>query len=225
MLLLTLFPSAAFARPSDEERLDIGGVVKEITIPEGQPWAFVDVSAVIDAKSAVVWGMLTDVERWPKWLPMNRKAKVLAPEAASLITTEIAKDQAKVIEIDAAHPGGKAAAPGGGHWQETVYEMYDLPWPLENEWVVRRYTYDESATVNRAAWKKIDDSGTKEDGYWEVGPREGGRTLLHYYYRVKAKEGVPRSIFKTATSLTVGSMIKALRHEAARRTSLVAQGT
>ncbi len=46
--------------------------------------------------------------------------------------------------------------------------------------------------------------------------RPDGGTLLHYTYRVKVKEGVPQPLFKAAVSLTINSMIKALRHEATR---------
>ena len=92
----------------------------------------------------------------------------------------------------------------------------ELPWPIKNEWVVRRYTYDESAEKDRAAWRKLDSKTQDDDGYWEVIARADGKTLLKYYYRVKAKESVPKPVFKAAIGLTVNSMIKAVRHESAR---------
>lgn len=221
LMVIFILPQSAFAARDTEERLDQGGIVKKIDIPEGQQWAFVDVTAVVDSKPATVWGMLKDMSKWPKWLPMSRKVGFLSPEAAALITPEIAADEAKTMAIDKAHPATQNQPDFSGHWQRTAYEYYDLPWPIKNEWVVRRYTYDETPEKDRAAWKKLDSKLEEDDGYWDVSPRPDGKTLLKYHYRVKAKESVPRPIFKAAVSLTVNSMIKALRHEAGRRDAQV----
>ena len=215
---LTAQAATAHAAATSEERLDIGGIVKEIEIPEGQPWAHVRVQAVINASPAAVWPILVDIERWPKWMPMAKRMRILSPEAAALVTPENFKDRDAVIAIELAHPRVADATPPSGHWQRTIAEEYDLPFPLKNEWTVRRYTYDEQGDTDKAAWRKVDGrTEDVDDGSWEISPWRDGRTLLTYDYRVKAKEGVPRPIFKAAVSLTVNSMMKALRFEAARR--------
>lgn len=218
LLFATALPSVVRAARTDETaRLNQGAILKEITIPDNQPWAFVRVQALIDAAPPVVWSKLEDIGRFPTWLPMCRKMEFLSPEATQKATPELARDQAQIIALMAAHPSAKGAgAPKTGHWDELVYEEYDLPWPIKNEWALRRYVFDEKEGLDRAAWTKVDSADGKEDGYWEIRPWEDGkRTHLRYYYRVKAKENVPKPVFRTAISLTVNSMIKALRHQAA----------
>lgn len=196
-------------------KLEGGAVLKNITIPDGQPYAYVKVKTVIDEPTGVVWQALKNIERWPAWLPMSKTARILSPEAATKITPEIAKVQDQVLAIERAHP--RTGAPQeSGHYTRTVYELYDLPWPIKNEWVVRTYTYDESPQQDRATWRKIDSTEQDNDGSWEITPDGDNKTLLTYTYRVKAKESVPKPVFKAAVSLTVNSMIKALRHETAR---------
>lgn len=216
ILLLTAIARPAAALLQGEEKLAAGGILKSITIPEGGSLAFVDVQAVIDAPMPAVWKALKEIERWPSWLPMSRKAKVLSPAAAARITPEVAEDQARVLAIETADAGGGANAREAGRFTRMVYEEYDLPWPIHNEWVIRNYTYEEDAERDRATWRKVASTDGRDDGSWEVSARPDGKTLLHYTYRVKAKEGVPQPVFKAAVSLTIGSMVKALRREAVR---------
>jgi len=217
ILAIILIPVLAQARLDINEKMDQGHIFKEITIPEGSDRAKVLVNAVINSPPEAVWAALIDIGSWPKWLPMNRVAYFLSPEAEKLITPDLAKDHDKVLEINKQSPPAKETSQYSGHWERMAYEEYDLPWPLKNEWVVRRYKYDESADLRKASWKRVDSKRNDDDGSWEVKPWKDGRTRLIYLYYVKAKKGVPQPIFKTAVSLTVNSMIKALRHEASRR--------
>ena len=208
---------AQAARPDETARLNAGAILKEITIPDNQPWAFVRVQAIIDAPPSAVWAKLEDIGHFPRWLPMCRKMEFLSPEASRQATPEIARDQARIIALMASHPNRSPARPGTGHWEQLVYEEYDLPWPIKNEWALRRYVFDEQEGLDRAAWTKVDSADGKEDGSWEITPwGDGTKTHLRYYYRVKAKENVPKPVFRTAVSLTISSMIKALRHQTAR---------
>lgn len=216
--ILFIGANAYAARQSLDERLEQGAVIKNITIPEGQSWAYVKVQTLIDSKPDALWAALKDIQSWPRWLPMNKVARVLPPDVAAKITKDIASKHDEVLSI--VNGSSKVADDGkeSGHWQKMVYEEYNLPWPIKDEWVVRLYTYDEKDGVDRASWRKMDSTEKDDDGYWEIKPwGDGGKTLLDYYYRVKAKESVPAPIFKTAVSFTVNSMIKALKHEAGKR--------
>lgn len=215
--LIMMVPASALCLPSVARRLDSGSILSDITIPDGQLWAHVNVQAVIDSPQRAVWNALKDIEGWPRWLPMNRKARFLSAEAQARITPEIADDRKAVLEIDVQYPPAESAKTHGGHWQQVAYEEYDLPWPLKNQWVVRRYTYDENDGSCRASWRLVNTRDGMLDGFWEVTPWKAGKTHLRYYYRVKAMSGVPKLAFKAAVALTVNSMVKALRRESARR--------
>lgn len=217
LVVTTLVPFSAVGGLYTDQKLDAGYILKEITIPQGQDRADVFVNTVINSSPRAVWASLVDIGSWPRWLPMTSKAQFLSNEAARIVTPDIAKDKAKVLEINGRYPLQKDDTTPTGHWQRVAYEEYDLPWPIKNEWVVRRYSYDESDDLFRAVWRRVDSTRNEDDGYWEVRPWRNGRTNLTYCYRVKPKENVPEVVFKTAVSFTVNSMIKALRHEAARR--------
>ncbi len=216
LILIFSIPASA-GLPTIEERLDAGGIVKDIAMPKEGDMAHVNVQAIVETPPKAVWDALRDIERWPRWLPMSKTARFLSPEAEEKISQEIAKSRDKVLEIDARYPNTDHGNDRAGNWQRLVYEEYDLPWPIKNEWVIRRYTYDDGEEKSRASWRKIDGSSIDDDGYWEVSPWKDGKTHLRYYYRVKVKKGVPQTLYKGAISLTVNSMIKALRREAKRR--------
>lgn len=219
-LILVLFVvfslEARAGRLSQDERLDIGTIIKEITIPGGSQWAYVRVRAVVDSSPQAVWATLININGWPKWLPMTKKAWFLSDEAAQKITPEIARNKDEVLAIDARDPPAAPKQTHNNHWQRIAYEEYDLPWPLKNEWVVRRYTFDETDEINKASWRKVASTDSEDDGYWEITNWKDGKTHLRYYYRVRSKENVPQPLFKAAVSLTVNSMIKALRRESAK---------
>lgn len=218
ILMLVLAPSAVLAgQMTMDAKLDSGYIIKDITIPEGSDRADVKVRTVIKAQPQAVWAALVDMNNWPNWLPMNKKAQFLSDEAASLITPQVAKDQTQVIAISSAHPASPDVPHDPGSWQRMAYEEYDLPWPIKNEWVVRRYIYEEQPDLMRASWKRVDSTREESDGFWEVRPWKNGGTYLVYNYKVKPKEKVPEVVLKTAVSMTVTSMIKALRYEAQKR--------
>lgn len=218
IVILTAW-NIAHARPDVNERLKNGAIIKNITIPANENWAYVNVEAIIDAPIGSVWAKLKDIPRWPKWLPMSEEADFLSREAAEKITPEMAGDKEQIISLGENFPASRDENAQSGHWQRMAYEYYNLPWPIKNEWVVRDYTYDESETLCRASWRRVDSNDAREDGHWELKPwgENGEKTDLRYYYRVKPKEGFPHPIFKAAVSLTVSSMIKAIRRETHRQ--------
>jgi len=217
VLLMLCAPFVVFGGMNKDQQLDAGYVLKNITIPEFSDRASVVVNTVIDSSPKAVWDALADIDHWPRWLPMTKRAGFLSDEAAKLVTPENAKDREKVMEIKNRYPGNEVNEDWSDHWTRVAYEEYDLPWPIKNEWVVRRYTYDHHKDFSRASWKRIDSKREEDDGSWEVSVWKDGRTHLIYNYKVKPKENVPEVVFKTAVSMTVNSMIKALRHEARRR--------
>jgi ribosome-associated toxin RatA of RatAB toxin-antitoxin module len=203
--------------PTIEERLDNGGIVRDIIIPGDDMTAFVTVRAIVEAPPKVVWDTLKDIENWPDWLPMSKEAHFVSKEAEAKIDEATAKDREKVVEIDRALPNGEKGNAGSGHWQRVALETYDLPWPLEDQWIIRRYTYDESPERMKASFRKIDGSSKEDDGFWEISKWKDGKTHLKYYYIARVKGDAPKPLFKTAITLTVNSMIKALRREAKKR--------
>lgn len=211
-------PLHTWGNTSIEERLNNGAIIKGIEIPGNSGWAYVDVQAVVDVPPDLLWKTLIDIERWPGWLPMNEKAWFVSEKAEEIITGVVAKDRDKVYEIDKMHPSIRSDGPYSGQWHRTAIEEYDLIWPLRDEWVIRRYTFDETKNPYRATWKKLAADDDEDDGSWEVSPwKDKRKSLLKYHYRVKVKKGVPNQIFKTAVSFTVNSMIKSLRREVKRR--------
>jgi hypothetical protein len=150
---------------------------------------------------------------------MSKEAHFVSKEAEAKIDEATAKDREKVVEIDRALPNGEKGNAGSGHWQRVALETYDLPWPLEDQWIIRRYTYDESPERMKASFRKIDGSSKEDDGFWEISKWKDGKTHLKYYYIARVKGDAPKPLFKTAITLTVNSMIKALRREAKKRNS------
>lgn len=225
--ILASVPAIVAANPSIDERLENGAIIKDVTTPDDSQWAFVRVETVVDVPVDTLWRTIIDIEEWPEWLPMTSGARFISAEAEGRITREIAKSRERVYAIDKEFPPNSDNTDvGSGRWHRTTIEEYDLIWPLKNEWVVRRYDFDEVSTPHRASWRKLDNNDDIEDGAWEIGPwKDGKKSLLKYSYRVKVKEGVPRPVFRQAVSFTVNSMIKALRREAARRAKLDFLGT
>jgi len=217
-MLLAVICLPAVAGTSVEERLNNGAIIKSIETPADSEWAHVRAEAVIDVEPQVLWKMLIDIEGWPKWLPMSEKAHFISRKAEKIITREAARDRNRVGEIDVRHPPVTEKETFAGQWHRTAIEEYDLIWPLKDEWVIRRYDFDETKNPYKATWKMVASDDDEIDGSWEIAPWKGGKSsLLKYYYRVKIKSGVPRPVFRTAVSFVVTSMIKSLRREAKKR--------
>lgn len=213
LLIAHTIPAMA-SRTTVEGRLENGAIISDVKMSDGSIWAYVNVEALIDVSPSTVWKTLIDMENWPAWLPMNRRTSFVSDEAEALITHDVAKDRTKVYEIDGEHPRQVDEKTYSGKWHRTVIEEYDLVWPLKDEWVIRRYDFDETSDPLRASWRKVASDDEEEDGHWEIGQwKNGKKSLLKYYYRVKIKKGVPRPIFNTAVTFTVNSMIKSLRRE------------
>jgi len=217
--LISISGVALAKLPTPEERLANGGILRDIIIPGDDMTAYVTVRAIVDAPPAVVWDTLKDIENWPSWLPMSKEAHFVSKEAEAEIDQETAKNREKVMEIDRTLPNGEKGNSGSGRWQRVALETYDLPWPLADQWIIRRYTYDESPERMKASFRKIDGSSKEDDGYWEVSSWKDGKTHLKYYYIARVKGDAPKPLFKAAITLTVNSMIKALRREAKARNS------
>lgn len=218
ILLITLIGNVAHSRlPTPEERLDNGGILRDIIIPGDEMTAYVTVRAIVEAPPEVVWDTLKDIENWPKWLPMSKEAHFVSKEAEAKIDEATAKDREKVMEIDRTLPNGEKGNAGSGRWQRVALETYDLPWPLQDQWIIRRYTYDESPERMKASFRKIDGSSNEDDGFWEISNWKDGKTHLKYYYIARVKGAAPKPLFKAAITLTVNSMVKALRREAKKR--------
>lgn len=217
LLLIYLFSSASEARiHSYRERLSLGAILTNIKMPKDDNWAYIYVDAVIKSKPEVVWSILCDIDNWSKWLPMTRHTWFLSPEAAQKISIETAKNKEDVLMLNSQYPTTAAKKSEDKRVEGITYEEYDLPWPLKNEWVVKRYNFNSNADIKRATWRKVASTDGVDDGHWEVKPWGEKETFLNYYYRVK-KKNVPEPLFKTAISLTVNSMVKALRRESLKR--------
>lgn len=218
LLFFLLCPIASSAGlPTVEERLNIGGIVKEVDIPNEGLWAYVVAEAIIESPPKVVWATLADIDHWNRWLPMTHQAGILSEEAASKITSQNAVNKDEVLAINAQYPAAADTKTEKNSWECIAYEDFNLPWPLKNQWQVKRYVFEDSENMKKAVWRKVATVDNKDDGFWEITPWKDGKTHLRYYYRVKAKRHIPNPVFKTAVSFTINSMIKALRREAKSR--------
>lgn len=204
--------SAAIAKTSSDVNY------RKVTIANDSIWANVEVEKTIHASPEKVWAVISDLANWPKWLPMNSRFELLSNDSLDVITPEIAADKPAVDAIAKKYPSTDYKVSYSGDQQVVAVEEYDMPWPIQNEWVVRLYKFDESNDQMNATWKKLDSTLPDDDGGWEVVPTEDtNETLFKYHYRVKVKKGVPKPVFKTAISVVVGSMVRSLETEIRKR--------
>lgn len=209
-----LIPAFCLADQTAEQRLEEGHIIKSISMPRDQEYAYVNVKVLVDASTARVWDLLVDIWRWPMWLPMNRMAGLLSPKAASFVDKSVAGSKDETLRLASQYPIDRSQSHDPNSWRNMAYEYYDLPWPIKNEWMVRWYSYKVDGDVHKASWRGFSAPDGRDDGFWEVRPWKDSRALLHYYYRVRASKNVPPVAFKAAISLTVNQMIRALKKEA-----------
>ncbi len=190
-----------------------------LNFPKEEEQGTVHVEATIRATPEVVWSILTNANRWRQWMPMVMESYFYSGQAAQAIPQQITKDRAFFDQLRTQHPGTATPPPPQGVQSRVTFEAYDLPWPIKNEWVVRRYRYDAARAREhyyRVGWKRVWNQDVPEEGYWELRPHpeHAGATHFTYHFRVKAKRGVALALFKGGVKRSINHFIRAIREQA-----------
>ncbi len=181
----------------------------------------VRVHAMIDADPEKVWALVTNINDWKGWMPMVMEAHFYSDEFVKALPASVNKDEALFKKLETQFPGHNVAPPLEGTSTRVAFESYDLPWPIANNWSVRRYQYDNSqAATHRylVSFRKIYERDIKgQEGTWtfEPMPAKSGATLLTYELRTKPQHGFALTLFKIGVKHTVEHMIAAIRKHVA----------
>jgi hypothetical protein len=214
-LLVVMVPGEALAKA---KTLDQGAVHKRLAFSKAEAFGTVHVQAVINAPSSRVWNLFANLNGWRGWMPLVMEAYFFSDGAARAIPKVVTKDRALFDRLRQQHPGKASVPAGKGRSSRVSFEAFDLPWPIKNEWVVNRYTFDASKANTgryRVTWHKV--WFTQQGGYWTLEPfrNDPKRTLLTYHFNVRAKRGLTLVLFKMGVKRTINRMIKAMRKRTA----------
>lgn len=207
--------AAAKEKLTAEEKLSKGWIVRNISYGTDDSMVIVDVKALINASSADVWKLLSNIDSWPSWMPVLKRGWVLSGSVLSKIpeNPEKADDVYKTVSS-----GGKGSVniSQSGQTSVTTFEEFDLPWPVNNDWVIRKYIFDAARGSEgnyKVSWKQKFKGAEGRGGMWEIVPNNGAEneTLFKYHFVVKRKEGVPKAIFEAMVSKTIDRFISAIR--------------
>ena len=199
-----------------------GGIHIKIVFPTEAIHGSIHVEAMIPAMPEVIWSALVDVNRWRTWVPMVIEAFFYSPKAKKAIPADAKKEQEFFKGLKQKYPGTASTPPMNGKARRATYEFYNLPWPIKDEWVVRKYLFDASKAGERkykATWEKVWDTSPGKEGYWTLEPFEGdaNKTLLIYHFRTKSKIGIKQQLFRVGVKGAVERFIRAIRKEARGR--------
>lgn len=199
----------------DEEKLQKGWIVSNISYGADESIVIVEVKALINASAGKVWNLLTNVNRWSKWMPVMSRGWIIHPDDLSKLPAQPEKRDDIYKTASASQPASLNVN-GSGKTSLTTFEEFDLPWPINNDWVLRKYHFDATASGNghyKVSWKQLFKDTEGRGGKWELSQYNGNteETLFRYHYRVKRKEGVPKKIFEVIIGKTVDRFIGAIR--------------
>ena len=200
--------------------LATGEVATYLDFSKPGEYGTIRVEARMDSPPEVVWEVLTDISRWPKWIPSMRRGWVHSSQAVQNIPLNAPKEKSIYEDLHRRFPeNGDSQMPAEEHhsWSKVVFEEYDLLWPIQDEWVVKRYLFDSTEGKEhkfRAEWGRIFDGNRMIEGHGDLIPADvENATLFTYQYRVRAKEGVPIFLFKLALKTSIHHMVEAIIKE------------
>lgn len=197
-----------------------------INFPKAEALGTIDVTIHIMAPPKIVWEVLTETARWSQWMPYAARVQYLSEAAAQALPPVMKKDLPFFESLLQVHPHAAPPPSAMGKSHRVAYESYDLPWPIKNDWVVRKYRFDAqraAAHYFSASWDKVyDPEEPGSDGYWFIEPADEGATAstFRYHLRVKAKRGLALAMFQIGVKKILKTQIRAVRTEAERRAAL-----
>ena len=89
----------------------------------------------------------------------------------------------------------------------------DMPWPLSDHWFITRNVHriDEQRRVYRRSWKLVRGSFHRNEGYWQVEPWPGDRTLVTYSVVLQPRSAIPQFVINYVTEKSLPRSIENLR--------------
>jgi hypothetical protein len=211
--------SLVYARQSltNEEKLAKGWIVSNISYGADDSLVIVDVQALINAPAKRVWKLFSDVSRWSVWMPIMSRGWIVGSATLGKIH-ELPEKVKDVYDIVSAGKPASVKVEDIGKTSINTFEEFDLPWPINNDWVLRRYLFDStdgSSGKYKVTWRQIFKDKEGCGGWWEISPNNGNavETLFKYHYVVKRKDGVPKKLFEIIVDKTVDRFIGAIRRQ------------
>ncbi len=230
-VLVSLFPArgALFGdekKSAEEERsfrLQNGEILTDGGHLSKGVWGRME--GVIEAPPELVWRLFILADHWKSYgLPTLADSRVVDQEivqrSASL---KKVKDFYKILGDRIVDPLSQRAR--GRIWTSTIFQYYDLPWPVANRWVIAEYVNDEreiAKGIIRSRWTKAAGDIRTFSGTITFEPFGGDlhRTLM--VYRVESDPGshVPKFLIRWALRQSMPEAIEAIRRQAARAQSI-----
>ena len=219
MILMVIFLMAAVSvakeKLSDEEKLAKGWIVSYVDYEQNDQIAVLDVKALINATPKSVWYLLSNINGWSGWTPVMSQGFAIKNDIFSKYGDRPDKND----EVKGAASNGSRSNVTIGDSGKTVvntYEEFDLPWPINNDWVLRRYTFDASQSAENkysVVWKQLFKGAEGRGGSWNLSQYNGkaDETLFEYHFKVKRKDGVPMKVFEVIIGKTIDRFISAIR--------------
>ena len=197
-----------------------GLLTQTLDFPKEEGYGTIHVEAQLKASPEAVWHVLVRPQHWSRWMPMLSRSWFYSDEAIRAIPPQVPKKKKLFEELYEQFPEPAVVRiEQDPAWEGIAFEEYNIPWPIQDEWVVRRYQFDsrkKGEGVYKAQWGKIFDGSREIEGYWHIEPSLtlAGGTHFVYHYRVKAKTGVAMVLFKWAVRRTIDKMVHAIEKEA-----------
>ena len=176
---------------------------------------------MIPAPPEVVWDLFIQSNHWKRYgMPAIQDSRAVNQEIVDQVGS------AKSINVFYKIAGNLMMDPiadrkKGGFWTNLVFQVYDIPWPLADRWMIVKTNYDESKiskAIYRAEWTRLAGNVRTVDGWMVLEPFEGDRHLTRMEYQADSDPGIsiPKFILRWGLKKTMPGVIQAIRREAIR---------
>ncbi len=145
--------------------------------------------STLDAPIDAVWRVITEVDRYPSTMPHVSASRLLKEEGPSV-----------------------------RHW----YLVVDLPVVSHRDYAVRMET-QQTPTRRRAQWTPSPLAPapvegkvriTQNEGFWELEPREGGKTQVTYYLWVDPAGRIPKFLANKGNRDAIPDLFRSVERQA-----------
>ena len=222
-LFLTINPALAYTvkkipvKESFVKSLDRGWIYTTSDYDSGTSIQ-AKMQVVIEAPPEQVWELYTQNNNWKLYkIPTLVDSRALNESFVNELKNSKVKKVRRFYSLlaDRFHDP-YATRHRGGKWESFAFQYYDLPWPVDNKWLVLKQIHDESKTSSSVFASESFGVGGNIKSFYSSAvfkPFENNpnRTLMDYKVTVDTGYPVPKFLLAWGTEQTLPRVMKAIR--------------
>jgi len=155
-------------------RLRKGEIIREVK-NEGGTQSGAWSAGLFNHPPPLMWKVITSLELYSKFIKRTTVSVLLDEQAKNKVLASKTTDANSIEKLfKGMKPGFKRIEPDG-RWTVYSYQRNQLPWPVNDRWVLLEITHDDKAM--KQSWKRLAGTIKQDFGSWKLSLVDKDKTL------------------------------------------------